>query len=159
MRGLTWWIALFVVVLSTGANAGISDDLVFCSKLKNGRERLACYDAAARIEKAEPKKLHVKSPVHVNDFETQQIIPADSPKSNFDGLYVAAIGGYGFASQDTSIPVFGFGFPSVPLQSTSGWNVGGAVGYNLTAGRLFFRCRGTRKIRFSRVVGQFSQPI
>jgi len=40
--------------LTTQVKAEISQDLVFCSKLKNGSERLACYDAAARLEKRGP---------------------------------------------------------------------------------------------------------
>src|SRR5664279_5299174 len=45
-------LSLAVAVFSpSGALGGISEDLVFCSKLRASGERLACYDAAARLEK------------------------------------------------------------------------------------------------------------
>src|ERR1044072_2634298 len=41
--------ALALANLPFAAHAAVSDDLVFCSKLTSPKERIACYDAAARI--------------------------------------------------------------------------------------------------------------
>jgi len=51
LRYVVICLALGWLPFASAASAAISDDLVFCSKLKNGAERLACYDAAARLEK------------------------------------------------------------------------------------------------------------
>lgn len=61
VMGLSVAVAVFS---SSRALGGISEDLVFCSKLTVRGERLACYDAAARLEKtsqspkAKPQRDH-----------------------------------------------------------------------------------------------------
>jgi opacity protein-like surface antigen len=48
----------------SAALASISEDIVFCSKLKASSERLACFDAAARLEKTAktPKTASLRDP-------------------------------------------------------------------------------------------------
>jgi hypothetical protein len=97
-------IAALVLLVGSYLPAGaeVSDDLKFCGALKSGAERLACYDAAARIASrptvARPAR--AASPV-----DAQAAIPAKAPppeplpaRNPFDGYYVAIGGGYGVAS-------------------------------------------------------------
>lgn len=76
------------------ASAAISEDLVFCSKMKNGSERLACYDAAARLEKRP-----TSSPPPI----ANAIVPtAARPPRKWDGAFVgigAAAAGIKSSSQ------------------------------------------------------------
>lgn len=118
------------------ANAGISDDLRFCSSLKNSKERLACYDAAARIENHKPA-----IPARMRLDATPATKPAPHPvatKSPFDGAYVGIVGGYDFNVSDPyvyDLPL-GASFPIVPDNSIRGGKIGGTIGYNLTSGPI-----------------------
>jgi hypothetical protein len=96
------------------AHAGVSDDLVFCSKLGNPKERIACYDAAARIA-ARPTP--TTTPARSNILATQEaadhpIAPATAPtrNSSFDGAFFSIGGGYGVANPRTvNLTSAGFG--------------------------------------------------
>lgn len=41
------------ILLSVSAHAEVSKDLTFCASLASSKERLACYDAAVRIQRQE----------------------------------------------------------------------------------------------------------
>lgn len=72
---------------SASASAGISDDLVFCSRLKVGQERLACYDAAARLE----KKLVVQAvspPTRVSPSGSTSYAKINAPPKTWTGFFV-----------------------------------------------------------------------
>ena len=132
-------IAAIVVLVSSylPANAEVSDDLKFCGDLKSRAERLACYDAAARIAarpapvrpvvaRVAPLDAHASVPVKAAVLEP---LPAKNP---FDGYYVAAGGGYGIGTgRDASIAGnYTQGF----LRDMSLANTGGASA-NFVAGR------------------------
>jgi opacity protein-like surface antigen len=75
-------VSLALMTLGSQADAEISADLMFCSKLQKGSERLACYDAAARLEKRGPTP-GISTRV-VKSVETAVV---HSPK-NWDGAFV-----------------------------------------------------------------------
>src|SRR3954468_24789264 len=93
---------LVISVLAIGltaagaANAEVSDDLKFCGSLKSGAERLACYDAAARIAS---KPAAARTVTRTAPADAQPAIATKAPvleplpaRNPFDGYY-AAIGG------------------------------------------------------------------
>src|SRR5436309_759116 len=103
IRSLALAVAIVIATLSH-ALADVSADLVFCSKQANPRERIACYDAAARIAAS-------ATTVRVARRTGPALITtpvADTPappaympaveKNPFQGLYAAVGGSYGFSS-------------------------------------------------------------
>jgi hypothetical protein len=128
------------MLFSAPAFAGISDDLKFCARLTSGKERLACYDAAARIEKrAAPVKRVAATPMQVPVFIAAHAQVA-SPGSRFSGAYVGITAGY-------DIPMTSHGtrespynshnyYPDVPIDSINGTKSGLVAGYNATSGPL-----------------------
>lgn len=95
-------VLLALLVSASPSFAEVSSDLRFCGGLKSSAERLACYDAAARIAARPP----VRPPVVADRAErpaldAQASLPTKAPilqlpmRSAFDGYYLAAGGGYG----------------------------------------------------------------
>jgi hypothetical protein len=129
---------LVVLVLAAGmvwhgtAKAEISENLKFCAKLGAGKERLACYDAAARIEKRADRKAEIGQ-VQVSAVKAPAL-PANVTPSRFNGAYAAITGGYDFAEASPS--VVGGSFPITYLNAVSGPKVGAVIGYNAVSGSL-----------------------
>ncbi|MGD9920905.1 MAG: hypothetical protein AB7V13_05595 [Pseudorhodoplanes sp.] len=99
MRMLFCAAVATVFLMSLPAGAAISEDLVFCSKLTAPKERLACYDAAARIERLSAsgqKRANAPSrllpPPSAEGFASVE--RPDLHSSNFSGAYVFGYGGY-----------------------------------------------------------------
>lgn len=122
-----------VFIFSGTAHADISADLKFCAGLKVSKERLACYDAAARIEKHSDRKVVTRTvPAAPVSNAMAYSPPPALPKSRFDGAYVGVTAGY-------EIPMTaarnGWTY-SVPPDSLSGPKFGAVVGYNVTSDRF-----------------------
>src|SRR5262245_47935910 len=96
--------AASVVAIGFPATAEVSADLVFCSRLKDTRERIACYDAAARIA----ERGAARSTVSGRSGAAPALAPIDSyaanfplkatpvpPQRGFQGAYGAIGGTYG----------------------------------------------------------------
>lgn len=120
--------AVTVTVVSTPALAGISDDLKFCAGLTSSKERLACYDAAARIENA-AKPTPARTPASTavqrqpSPLDAQAAIVTKAPIApprNWQGFYLGANGGW--ARGDTG--------------GTEGWLAGAHAGYNAQSGQI-----------------------
>jgi hypothetical protein len=84
------------------AFAEVSEDLKFCGSLKSGAERLACYDAAARIA---TKPMQTRPTARAAPLDAQAAVPLKAtaldplPARNpFGGYYAAIGGGYGLAT-------------------------------------------------------------
>jgi len=141
-----------VVFMFTGlARADISADLKFCAGLKISKERLACYDAAARIEERSEQKMLARpaSPAPLPKALTYTP-PATPTQSGFDGFYVAAAAGYDIATtKSESRPYFagpGNDFSLfTPPDSVKGAKLGLVGGYNSSSGPLLLglEARGT----------------
>lgn len=128
--------ALLAAIYSAApALADIAPDLKFCIDLKNGKERLACYDAAVRIGK---KGISLPIERALQSQSTPKPAKHSPYGSNakFDGAYVGFTGGYDFRGLDT--------FSANPFSTLSDGKIGGVVGYSSTAGRLLvgFEARG-----------------
>lgn len=124
-------IALVTSVAWYGvAQAEISEDLKFCANLKISRERLACYDAAARVENRTTSKAETTQPVVVKALPLQ----SKAALSRFDRAYVAITGGYDFA-QSKPNSVAGLA-NTTQFDAINGPKIGGVVGYNATTGAL-----------------------
>jgi hypothetical protein len=138
-------LAISALTISTAligaANAEVSDDLKFCGSLKSGAERLACYDAAARIAsrpaaarpvaRATPLDAHAAAPTKAPAFALEPV------RNPFDSYYVAIGGGYGVGTRrDASLSGnFTSGFPdAMSLPTTAGASADFAVGRNLVFG-------------------------
>lgn len=122
------------VLLCAGpARADISADLKFCAGLKVGKERLACYDAAARIEKHNSPKVAARISPPAVASNAMAYAPSLSPqKSRFEGAYAGLTAGY-------EIPMTaarsGWTY-NVPPDSLSGPKIGAVAGYNVTNDRF-----------------------
>jgi hypothetical protein len=115
--------------VSTLACAEVSDDLKFCGSLKSGAERLACYDAAARIAvKSTPARAAARAvPLDAQaavPFKATALdpLPAHNP---FGGYYVGVGGGYGLIGGRTVFDGFG------PFDSANGGFVSAVAGRNI----------------------------
>src|SRR4051812_2470021 len=96
-----------VALFPCAALASVSDDLVFCSKLANAKERISCYDAAARIAAAASSHSAPNSqPILVTRQVADHAMAAPiAPTHNrFDGAFLAVGGGYGIANPRTVNP-------------------------------------------------------
>lgn len=143
MRGL--FAPAMIVVSGALAAEGhaASADLVFCSKLAQQRERLACYDAAARIADNKPARTNTRQPVAAapeSAYAKAPFAPSIAPPpSKFHGGYAALGGSYGWASTrsyDVSAPTsFSDGNGTAQPSGASGV---AALGYNITSGQLLF---------------------
>ncbi len=140
------WIALYAVAIgafSTTATAAPSTDLVFCSKMQNKAERIACYDAAARIAET---KLRSNPTVVARPVTTVPVQPAhdayaskapalvETRRNPFHGAYAAIGGSYGLSSDRNSFSSFSsppvFTSTSVSVHP-SGPSAVATIGYNL----------------------------
>jgi hypothetical protein len=94
MRAL-WILAIgSALLLPSISVAQVSDDLVFCSKLADKAERIACYDAAARIAATRLRQTPKPSIHHVPPPVTAAYAAAHVPRLQaepipFTGFYIA----------------------------------------------------------------------
>ncbi len=115
------------------AKADISADLKFCAGLSISKERLACYDAAARIEKRADRKVATRAAPSLSALNAMAYsLPAVPPKLRFDGAYAGVTAGYEFAMTAAKS---GWNY-DVPQDSLRGPRFGAAAGYNVTSDRL-----------------------
>ncbi|CAN0006249.1 unnamed protein product, partial [Phaeothamnion confervicola] len=139
-------------VSATIANAAPSTDLVFCSRLPERSERLACYDAAARIAEARtgatptaPRPVAVRgatasvtaAAVSAREAHAREIVP--TKPNPFQGYYAALGGSYGRSgvrswSLFPTNPSYGGGGVAGDIHPR-GPSVTGVVGYNLAFGQ------------------------
>jgi opacity protein-like surface antigen len=144
---------MFVLAISAitslpfAAQAAVSDDLVFCSKLTSPRERIACYDAAARIaanqlpRSAALQPVPNKSAIVTREVADKALPPVYAPvvdRNRFDGFYAAIGGAYGWsANRAVSFVdnVACFNTSCVGASNASGWSAQAAAGYSITFGR------------------------
>jgi hypothetical protein len=141
MRTLIAFAAVAFIAAPISAAADVSADLVFCSKRTDKGERIACYDAAARVaarpQRAVPRPRDdtpMVSPTAAMAYVTKA--PPAPELSSFDGFYTAFGGAYGWS---TARPSLVTGAPSIFLSDSlilSGPSGIGAFGYNQTFGRL-----------------------
>jgi hypothetical protein len=130
-----------ITIFQGSALAGVSDDLVFCSKLANSKERIACYDAAARIagnsgtgsQKAATPAM-VSAPAASIPAAPYKAAPAE--KTPFQGAYATIGGAYSLGS-----PINLSSFDAVQqvysvTGSPHGASVVGSFGYNIQFGNL-----------------------
>ncbi|MDB5550648.1 MAG: hypothetical protein JWL86_632 [Rhizobium sp.] len=130
-------IAALAAIFPCTANAGASEDLTFCGGLKSGHERLACFDAAARIA-ARPALAKKDAPLPSPAvYDAQAAIPARPPigpptgVSQFAGFYAAIGGGYGVGSGRGAFVNSGFGTASFYGDNSQGGHIAAAVGGNI----------------------------
>jgi len=152
-------VTLATVALLAGSGAarsGISEDLVFCSKLSDSRERLACYDAAARIDDRAGRRRQKSKASHQRQASVA-LPPAkslDIPQSGsavalplpaFSGGYVGMTLGYRIPTgrpelRDNS---YGDGQHTFVLpEHMQGISAGAVFGYNFTSGGLLLGFEG-----------------
>jgi hypothetical protein len=146
MRGLLAAGVATIAAFQSPARAGVSDDLVFCSKLTSAKERISCYDAAARIAanagRIDQTPQRRPAPATPSPITTQEV--AAHPVSTlertnpFQGLYAAIGGSYGFSSP-RSAHVFSSNFVDFSDTLTAKGTAGRAtLGYNATIGHFLF---------------------
>jgi opacity protein-like surface antigen len=133
MRALAAAIATILALISAEhLEAGVSEDIVFCSKIKKERERISCYDAAARVAaQAEPTRAMTTARTAAASSGGQ---PYVKPKNNpVDGAYVFGYVGYTPRLSPQTSPFAG-----------RGPTFGGGLGYNFSSGPLVmgFEARG-----------------
>lgn len=129
--------AAFFAVGCTHALAGISDDLKFCANLASGKERLACYDAAARIEKQVPAASTLarsSTPLNAHAAIPTRAGKAQPASKRWEGFFVGAHGAYQF---DGNSNYQYNGFAAQPV-ARRGWLAGAQVGYNFQVDRMIF---------------------
>jgi len=134
-----------IAIFQEPALAGVSDDLIFCSKLSNSKERIACYDAAARIAAnaaggrgragVAPPSAMVSTPTASIDAVPYKALP-QQVATPFQGAYASIGGAYGLGS-----PVNLSSFDAVQsvyqvTGSPHGASIVGSVGYNIQFGNL-----------------------
>jgi hypothetical protein len=121
-------VALISIGVATPVWSGPSDDLVFCSRLASPRERLACYEAAARI--ADRGRMGAKPPAVTPPPPDPgpRAIAVASARQTHEGSYVFVFGGYnpGLTGSNSE-----FG----KLNASA---VGLGAGYNFQYGSLVF---------------------
>jgi hypothetical protein len=125
---------------NAAAKAEVSDDLKFCGGLKSGAERLACYDAAARIAarpvtvrpaRAAPPAMDAQAALPGKAFAA----PAAPVRNPFDGYYAAIGGGYGVGSGRDTFEIIGpITRAGGALTSVQGPNLSFVVGRNIAIG-------------------------
>lgn len=134
--------ASIAIAMLSSAFAAPSTDLVFCSKLPDKTERIACYDAAARIAEAKPQALPKTvsspaagsaaaiSPAAASTMAKAAVPPIAEPPNRFGGFYVAGGGSYGVASSRQFF-VSGTTLPTSGDIAPSGASGVLAFGYNM----------------------------
>jgi hypothetical protein len=131
-----------ITSLPFAAQAAVSDDLVFCSKLTSPRERIACYDAAARIAANAPAATapsRVPAPSILSAPIAGQPVPYKVPpaeRTPFHGAYVGVGGAYGLGSPVNLSTFDGIQQLYSVTGSPHGPSVVGSVGYNIQYGHL-----------------------
>jgi opacity protein-like surface antigen len=145
MRALAMF-GIIGMVLPSSAGAAVNDNLFFCSKLANSKERIACYDAAARIaamsgstaDHTQLRRPLVSRPVA--DAPIAAAVYEPPTRSRFEGWYAAVGGGYGVTGPRQVQINSQFGFVSGLFDTaySSGWSVSGLSGYNVMVGRWLF---------------------
>jgi hypothetical protein len=138
MRGFRALLASTCAMALSPALAGVSDDLVFCSKLTSPRERISCYDAAARIaanimparQPTQAGAVIVSSPVAGTPVKA---LPLE--RTPFHGAYATIGGAYGLGAPVTLFTndqIQGFSATEAP----HGPSLIGSLGYNIQIGYL-----------------------
>ncbi|WFU54651.1 hypothetical protein QA639_34455 [Bradyrhizobium pachyrhizi] len=146
------------IVSSCPAHADISNDLKFCAGLASGKERLACYDAAARIEeRSNAVQQHAAIPPSSAINPKRAIPTASRPVGRFDGGYIGGTIGYdinltsaGTVSNAYPYPYFLNSYPNVPSDSVHGSKLGLLAGYNATSGPLLIGFEARYQYNFNR---------
>jgi hypothetical protein len=123
------------------AAAEVSDDLKFCGSLKSGAERLACYNAAARIA-SRPTGAAPRSSVRLAPADAQAAIPTKAApleplpaRNQFDGYYAAIGGGYGVGSGRDTVFIQGpLTRATGAITTTQGPNASIVAGRNIAIG-------------------------
>lgn len=151
--------AIFAVLCfsSTPLLAQTSADLRFCSGLSSSKERLACYDAAARVEKRDQRRVAVRpAPARLPEQESASALtlpaPQVTPSSRFDGAYVGVTGGYDVPMTShgaTRDQTYNFEYPVVPYDSINGPKLGLLAGYNATSGSLLLGFEARAQYNFN----------
>jgi hypothetical protein len=120
------------------AVAEVSADLKFCGGLESKAERLACYDAAARIAS---RPAAARPTARAAPLNAQAAVPAKAPafepppaRNPFDGYYAAVGGGYGVGSGRDGVVAGPLEISGIALTSTAGPNVTAALGRNIAFG-------------------------
>lgn len=138
--------------LITPAQAEISQDLKFCAGLKNSTERLACYDAAARIEKRDNRELVTRPITRTPASNAMAYSPAQAPapkKSRFEGAYVGFTAGYDIPATALRDPPYPYYYSDPPADAIGGVKVGLVGGYNVTIDRLLLGIEGRWQHNYS----------
>jgi hypothetical protein len=152
MRTLVLGAIIAIAALSGTARAEISEDLKFCAGRKASKERLACYDAAARLE--QPRNVLEASKVVATPV-VQQVTTTILRPSRFAGAYVGAFGGYDF-----SITSAYSGYGTVPRpDSVHGGFAGGVAGYNAVSGNILVGVEGRGQYNFGKAVSTADYPF
>lgn len=133
MRTFVAFGAMAIVAAPFTAAAEVSADLVFCSKPASPRERIACYDAAARIAARGPSFVSV--PAASRDVTPYVEAPVKNP---LQGAFVAIGGSYGLSAERQVSLGTGIALGASDLLSTQGWSGRAVAGYNATAGNFLF---------------------
>lgn len=132
MRKVAFAIGCFTVISPQLGQGAPSTDLVFCSKLADKTERIACYDAAARIAEARPRANADREPIKqiVAPLPAAQalakaasFVPPEVVRTPFQGAYVSGGGSYGITEPLST--------GGSPLMRGSGFSGTAAAGYNL----------------------------
>lgn len=137
MRTVALVIA-FASIASSAGVAGVSEDLVFCSKIANERERVACYDAIARKHSTRPASaaaaFNRAKTISAAALEPDVPNHALDKSTEWTGVYVGGLAGFGFSTVDWRYT----SGSAVPGFNTRGALVGGTVGANLAVGTWLF---------------------
>lgn len=152
---LKWVVAASVLVgTAAGARAEISQDLKFCAGLKISKERLACYDAAARIEGRKDLQVERAGTAVMPRTATSNAMayapPPVATRSRFDGAYVGVTGGWDIAATTLRDPTYSlYYFPEIPSDAIAGAKVGLVGGYNVTIDRMLVGMEGRWQHNYS----------
>src|SRR5256885_10759584 len=125
------WCVCGKVLASQASRAEPSADLVFCSKMPSARERISCYDAAARIAATSRQPTIAVAPVAAKSPSLAPEGPAvviDVPR--FQGFYAALGGSYGLGAP-FNFSVFDTLQFFQGTASPHGASFVGSLGYNL----------------------------
>ena len=129
-----------VGTVASVAHAEVSDDLRFCGALKAGQERLACYDAAARIAQRPRTPVQAVSTPTYPPMEAQASVTKaapmhiEAPHNKFAGTYVALGGGYGVESSRSSYVSGTFSGGANFSVAPNGGHGSVAVGHDIAVG-------------------------
>src|SRR4051812_30628849 len=100
-------LSFAVLLIGSGTSfADVSSDLLFCSKQASPRERISCYDAAARIAaNVGPSRIIRSAPTPAAlisapaaDTAAPPVYTSAAERNPFQGVYAAIGGSYGFSS-------------------------------------------------------------